>query len=178
MTKAPATPKISAGQRTPISDHKQRKSEANFYLAKALITSLETVPENQIILDCGSTHHMFSSTKFFLSLSDSTFIPVTTGNTNSSLMAVGVGKASLLCKIQPLSLDDCLYVPDLNCNLISLLALFKEKLTINCSDNSFSIESNNSTLLSGKIIKKLMHINYILPKAHLTTYKKDLAILA
>ncbi|MBW0477623.1 hypothetical protein O181_017338 [Austropuccinia psidii MF-1] len=117
---------------------------------------------------------MFNSTKFFLSLSNSTFIPVMTGDTNSSLKVVGVGKASLLCNSKPLNLDDCLYVPDLNCNLISLLALFKEKLTINHSENSFSIESNNSTLLSRKIINQLMNIDYILPKAHLTTYDKNL----
>ncbi|MBW0471579.1 hypothetical protein O181_011294 [Austropuccinia psidii MF-1] len=57
-------------QLRPIcKDHKQRKIEANSYLAKALITSLETVPEDQLILDCGVTHHMFNSTKFFRSLS-------------------------------------------------------------------------------------------------------------
>ncbi|MBW0483514.1 hypothetical protein O181_023229 [Austropuccinia psidii MF-1] len=77
-------------------NNKQRKTEANSYLAKPLITSLETVPEDELILDCGPTHHMFNSTKFFLSLSNSTFIPVTTGSTNHSLKAVGVGKASLL----------------------------------------------------------------------------------
>ncbi|MBW0539404.1 hypothetical protein O181_079119 [Austropuccinia psidii MF-1] len=106
MTQAPATPKISAGERTPISDQfaktkKQRKIEANSYLSKALITSLATVPEDQLILSCGATHHMFNSTKFFLSLSTSTFIPVRTGNTNSSLKAVGVGKALSACDSKP-----------------------------------------------------------------------------
>ncbi|MBW0504753.1 hypothetical protein O181_044468 [Austropuccinia psidii MF-1] len=159
--------------RPTCKDKKQRKTEASSYLAKALITSLETVAEDQPILDCGATHHIFNSTRLFLSLSDSTFIPVTTGDTNSSLKAVGVGKASLLCNSQPLSLDDCLFVPALNCNLICLLALFKEKLTINCSDNTFFMESNNFTLLSGKIINQLIPIDYILPQAQLTTYDKN-----
>ncbi|MBW0551251.1 hypothetical protein O181_090966 [Austropuccinia psidii MF-1] len=91
---------------------------------------------------------MFNSQKFFLSLSDPTNIPVTTGDTNTSLKAVGVGKVSLLCDSRPLELDDCLYGPNLKCNLISLLALFKNKLTINRSNNMFSIELNNFTLLS------------------------------
>ncbi|MBW0539129.1 hypothetical protein O181_078844 [Austropuccinia psidii MF-1] len=155
-------------------DNKQRRTEANSYLAKALITSLTNAPEDQLILDCGATHHMFNSTKFFLSLSNSTSIPVTTGDTKSSLKAIGVGKVLLLCNSQPLKLADCLYIPALNCNLISLLALFKEKLTINRSDNNFLVEWNNSTLLSGKILNQLMHINYTLPKAHLTTYDKNL----
>ncbi|MBW0551788.1 hypothetical protein O181_091503 [Austropuccinia psidii MF-1] len=53
-------------------DKKRRKLEANSNLAKALITSVTTVPEDQLILDCGATHHMFNSRKFFLSLSDPT----------------------------------------------------------------------------------------------------------
>ncbi|MBW0565131.1 hypothetical protein O181_104846 [Austropuccinia psidii MF-1] len=100
--------------RPTCKDNKQRRTEANSYLAKELITSLTNEPEDQPILDCGATHHMFNSTKFFLSLSSSTSIPVTTGDTNSSLKAIGVGKALLLCNSQPLNLDDCLYVPALN----------------------------------------------------------------
>ncbi|MBW0565799.1 hypothetical protein O181_105514 [Austropuccinia psidii MF-1] len=155
-------------------DNKQTKLEANSYLAKALITSVTTVPEDQLILDCGATHHMFNSQKLFLSLSDPTNIPVMTGNTNSSLKAGGVGKVSLLCDSRPLELDDCLYVPNLNCNLISLLALFKNKLTINRSNNMFPIELNNFTLLSGRIINQLMHVNHTLPKAHLTVTSNNL----
>ncbi|MBW0521611.1 hypothetical protein O181_061326 [Austropuccinia psidii MF-1] len=155
-------------------DNKQRKVDANSYLTKALMTSLTTVPEDQLILDCRATHHMFNSPKFFHSLSDSTNIPVTTGNTNSSLKSIGAGKASLLCNSQPLELDDCLYVPNLNFNLISLLALFKNKLIINCSNNIFTIKSNSSTLLSGRIINQLMHDNYTLPKAHLMLTNNNL----
>ncbi|MBW0508785.1 hypothetical protein O181_048500 [Austropuccinia psidii MF-1] len=155
-------------------DNKQRKVEANSYLTKALITSLTTVPEDKLILDCGATHHMFNSPKFFHSLSDSTNIPVTTGNTNSTLKAIGVRKDSLLCSSQPLELDDCLYVPNLKCNLISLLALFKNKLISNFSNNMFTIESNNSTLLSGRRINQLMHLNHTLPKAHLTLTNNNL----
>ncbi|MBW0558272.1 hypothetical protein O181_097987 [Austropuccinia psidii MF-1] len=59
----------SPGLRPTRKDNKQRKTEANSYLAKALITSLTAVPEDQLILDCGATHHMFNSTKKFRSLS-------------------------------------------------------------------------------------------------------------
>ncbi|MBW0546139.1 hypothetical protein O181_085854 [Austropuccinia psidii MF-1] len=117
---------------------------------------------------------MFNSQKFFLSLSDPTNIRVTTGDTNSSLKAVGVGKVSLMCDSRPLELDDCLYVPNLKCNLISLLALFKNKLTINRSNNMFSMELNNFTLLSGRIINQLMHVNYTIPKVHLTVTRNNL----
>ncbi|MBW0562012.1 hypothetical protein O181_101727 [Austropuccinia psidii MF-1] len=49
---------------------------------------VDSPPKDQILLDCGATHHMFNSRKFFTSLTNSSPIDVSTGDSISSLTAV------------------------------------------------------------------------------------------
>ncbi|MBW0542066.1 hypothetical protein O181_081781 [Austropuccinia psidii MF-1] len=159
-------------------DHKQRKFQpaTHFLTATALVTSLEDekTTTHQVILDCGATHHMFNSKSFFTSLNSLPPFTVTTGNSSSSLLALGTGSVELFCKSQPLVLMDCLCIPKLSCNLISLLALFEMNITVHQVEDKFTLESNGKTILKGKIINKLMHIDYMLPTTLITT--KDQAL--
>ncbi|MBW0534203.1 hypothetical protein O181_073918 [Austropuccinia psidii MF-1] len=157
-------------------DNKRRKTDSSAHLSivKSLITMVDSLPKDQILLDCGATHHMFNSRKFFTSLTNSAPIDVSTGDSISSLTAVGVGTANLIYKTKVLTLSDCLYVPNIKCNLISLLALFKNKLIINQCGNKFNLETNGKVIANGRIVKRLMYVDYNLPTAHLTTSQHSL----
>ncbi|MBW0512552.1 hypothetical protein O181_052267 [Austropuccinia psidii MF-1] len=92
---------------------------------QALVTSInDSLQRNQLVVDCGATHHMFNSKTFFLSISEMTNITVSTGDSNSTLKAHGIGTVRIICDNTTLTLNNCLYVPNLNCNLVSLLDLF------------------------------------------------------
>ncbi|MBW0471577.1 hypothetical protein O181_011292 [Austropuccinia psidii MF-1] len=159
-------------------DNKREKfqSTAYFLTAKALITSSSNTQSGsiQVILDCGAMHHMFNSKTFLISLRNSSPFSVTIGDSRSSLRAYGIGTVELYCKYQPLILNDCLFVPNLSCNLVSLLTLFERKVIINQVEERFTLESKDHILLEGKVINKLMHIDYTLPISLLTINHQNL----
>ncbi|MBW0536135.1 hypothetical protein O181_075850 [Austropuccinia psidii MF-1] len=162
----------------PARLEKKRKNNpaAHLSIAQALTTlGGSSVPtHNQVVVDCGATHHMFNSPKFFLNCFKKIYSRVATGDSNSKLWAQGIGSVQLECEGQLLNLRNCLYVPKLKCNLISLLELFKEDLTIQRTGNTFRLISNNRTLLKGDIDNRLMHITYSLPTSLLTMSDKNL----
>ncbi|MBW0473456.1 hypothetical protein O181_013171 [Austropuccinia psidii MF-1] len=127
---------------------------------------------DQIVIDCGATHHMFNNIKLFTDFPKSIRSEVATGDSQSQLMETGIGKVTLKCNNKILKLENCLLVPSLKCNLISMLKLFKNQLTVHCQNNVFSLVSNNKVLLTGEIINRLMYIKYNLPSASLTTSEK------
>ncbi|MBW0529258.1 hypothetical protein O181_068973 [Austropuccinia psidii MF-1] len=93
---------------------------------------------------------------------------VSTGDSSSTLAAIGLGTVKLICHEKPLILENCLFVPELNCNLVSLLQLFDEKLVINRERNPFTLESRGSTIVRGSIINNLMKVKYSTPQAFLS----------
>ncbi|MBW0480720.1 hypothetical protein O181_020435 [Austropuccinia psidii MF-1] len=157
-------------------DNKKRKSDSSAYLSivKALITVVDSPPKDQILLYYGTTNHMFNSRRFFNSLTNSAPIDVSTRESTSPLTAVRVGTPNLICKNKVLILNDYLYLPNFKCNLISLLALFKNKLIINQCGNKFDLETNGKVISNGKIINRLMYVDYTLPTTHLTTSQDSL----
>ncbi|MBW0468381.1 hypothetical protein O181_008096 [Austropuccinia psidii MF-1] len=152
-------------------DNKRRKFDSSSYLStiKALITLIDSPPKDKIVVDCGVTHHMFNSRRFFTSLTNSAPIDVVTEDSRSSLTAVRVETANLICKNRVIIPNNCLDVPNIECNLIILLTLFKNKLIINQCRNKFDYETNGKVIANGKILNRLMYVDYVLPKTDLTT---------
>ncbi|MBW0523085.1 hypothetical protein O181_062800 [Austropuccinia psidii MF-1] len=127
---------------------------------------------DQVVIDCGATHHMFNNTKFFSNHPRSIRSEVATGDRQSHLIATGIGRVTLHCNGKTLNLENCLLVPGLKCNLVRMLELFKNQLTVNRQKKTFSLTSNKEVLLTGEIVNRLMCINYELPTAFLTTTEK------
>ncbi|MBW0561750.1 hypothetical protein O181_101465 [Austropuccinia psidii MF-1] len=123
---------------------------------------------NQVIVSCGATHHMFNSPKFFPNSFEEIESEVSTGDSQSNLLAHGIGNAELKCNGQTLNLKNCLFAPKLKCNLISMLELFKDQPTIKQTNNFFFLSSKGEILLEGEIGNRLMYITYYLPNALLT----------
>ncbi|MBW0465597.1 hypothetical protein O181_005312 [Austropuccinia psidii MF-1] len=76
---------------------------------------------NQVIIDCGATHHMFNAPEFFPNSFKNITSKVATGDSQSSLLALGIGNTELKCNGKVLKLENCLFVPKLKFNLISML---------------------------------------------------------
>ncbi|MBW0471261.1 hypothetical protein O181_010976 [Austropuccinia psidii MF-1] len=149
-----------------------RDASAHLSTAQALVTGI-TSRQEELIIDFGATHHIFNSEAFFSSISKTSPMNVSTGDSGSSLRAKGVGTVTISCNNHLFTLNNCLFVPNLNCNLISLLEIFNGKLIINRTNNQFTLESNNSTIISGKIQNNLMKVEYQIPKSFTTKLLND-----
>ncbi|MBW0496661.1 hypothetical protein O181_036376 [Austropuccinia psidii MF-1] len=121
-------------------------ASAHLSTAQAPVTRI-TSQQEELIIDCGATHHMFNSKAFFSSINKTPPMKISTGDSESSLCAKGVGTVTISCNNHLFTLNNGLFVPNLNCNLILLLKLFNGKVTINCINNQFTLESSNVRLI-------------------------------
>ncbi|MBW0463876.1 hypothetical protein O181_003591 [Austropuccinia psidii MF-1] len=153
----------------PRRANNNQDASAHLSMAQALVTGI-TSRQEELIIDCGATHHMFNYEAFFSSINKTPPMNVSTGDSESSLSAKGVGTVTVSCNNHLFTLNNCLFVPNLNCNLISLLKLFNGKLTINHINNRFTLESNKDIIISGKIQNNLLKIEYQIPKAFATKF--------
>ncbi|MBW0573342.1 hypothetical protein O181_113057 [Austropuccinia psidii MF-1] len=125
-----------------------RNAATNLSTVQALVTSInDSLQCNQLVDDCGATHHMFNSKLFFLSISEITNITVSTGDSNSALKAHGIGTVRVL---------------------FSLLDIFGDQLTINQKGSSFNLVMGGKILLRACISKRLMYVDYSLPRGLLS----------
>ncbi|MBW0483208.1 hypothetical protein O181_022923 [Austropuccinia psidii MF-1] len=137
-----------------------KNASAQVSTAQALIRGRESSSKTQdLIIDCGATHHMFKNKNLFLSLSEINPMKVSTGDSSSTLSAIGLGTVKLICNKKPLILENSLFVTGLNCNLVSLLQLIDEKLVISHCQSHFTLESK------GSIFNNLMKVKYLIPQA-------------
>ncbi|MBW0482253.1 hypothetical protein O181_021968 [Austropuccinia psidii MF-1] len=70
-----------------------------------------TPDQNQVVIDCGATHHMFNSPTFFCNPLIDIKSKVETGDVQSNLLALGLGEVLLKRGNRTLYLKNCLYVP-------------------------------------------------------------------
>ncbi|MBW0523610.1 hypothetical protein O181_063325 [Austropuccinia psidii MF-1] len=148
----------------------KNNSRTHLSIAKALtaIGGPMFPMRNQVIVNCGATHHMFNSPEFFPDFFKNIRSKVAAGDSQSNLLALGIGATELKCQGKVLKLENCLFVPKIKCNLISMLELFKDQLTIQKADNHFSLRSEGKILLKGEICDRLMYITYDFFKTLLT----------
>ncbi|MBW0540859.1 hypothetical protein O181_080574 [Austropuccinia psidii MF-1] len=124
----------------------------------ALFTSkaLHSNTTNTLVVDCGATHHMFHNKELFTDFVETDKLNISTSDPGSTLFATGRGTVTIEIENEIVSLANCLYVPNLSKNLISLLKMFSKSITIAKHDKSFSIENETKTILRGKITNNLM----------------------
>ncbi|MBW0473607.1 hypothetical protein O181_013322 [Austropuccinia psidii MF-1] len=140
---------------TSLSNKRRRPlpiQNASVYIftAQALITGQESCSSAQdLIIDCGTIHHIFNNKNLFCSLSEINCMKVSTGKLSSTLSAIGLGMVKSICNNKPLIFANSLFVPELNCNLVSLLKLFDEKLVIRQCKSHFTLESKGSVIMKG-----------------------------
>lgn len=145
------------------SPHNNPKTTANIasISSRALCASAyHGAKADKSILDSGSSHHMFKDKNHF---SDSklqeTTIEVVNGETITGL---GVGTVS------PLSFSGALHIPELKCNLFSLVQLAQKGCLLTFKDNGrFKVTQNDEAALSGIFFYGLMELDLDLGKSSL-----------
>ncbi|MBW0491464.1 hypothetical protein O181_031179 [Austropuccinia psidii MF-1] len=144
-------------------------------MAQALVMYLQQQKplSQQLIIYCGVTHHMFNNPQPFSSSLKPTSIQVATGDANSNLTALAICTVKIISDNKHLTFKNCLYVPRLKYNLIRLLELFKEELTVNQKNDNFNLMSQGKEILRGTIINKLMISTYSVPTSLLTSSDKN-----
>ncbi|MBW0568368.1 hypothetical protein O181_108083 [Austropuccinia psidii MF-1] len=157
--------------------HKFYQGSAHLSETQALITTQEnqTNEMSSLIVNCGATNHMCNSIEPFVSSLQPISLIVTTGDAKSNLLAEGMGTIEIICNNKKLRLNNCLYIPKLKCDLLSILELFKKKISITCNKNKFVLETHNENLMSGKINNNLMYVDYKIPTCLLSkTIQQDM----
>ncbi|MBW0489777.1 hypothetical protein O181_029492 [Austropuccinia psidii MF-1] len=120
-----------------------------------------------LVIDCGETHHMFNNRSLFTNFTERSE-NISTSNPSSNLVCKGHGTVKIIIKNKSFTLLNCLFVPKLTKNLVSLLDLCKAPITITRDNSMFQLSQNNQTFLSGKLINKLMVVFFNQPTANLT----------
>ncbi|MBW0521420.1 hypothetical protein O181_061135 [Austropuccinia psidii MF-1] len=162
------------------TNNKQRLPQSNppsahLSSAQALLTgTLKLKTDYQLIVDCGATHHMFNNWNHFSTFKTIPLLKVSTGNASSLLTAEGIGSINILCNKTALTLENCLFVPNLTCNLVSLLELVQDKLTITQGKDKFSLESSKIPRLEGRVQNNLMLLDFSVPKTLITKEVRNL----
>lgn len=88
------------------------------------------------VLDSGATHHMLNKKEFFENMTP-VQLKVSTGNDKNNLDAQAIGTAIFINNQgNKIILEDALYVPLMNRNLISLVRLFKNSLNLKKIENN------------------------------------------
>jgi hypothetical protein len=92
-------------------------------------------------------------------------IPIKTGSLSDLLLALGVGTVTALVGGKVLKLDNCLYVPTISQQLISLVRLIQSSITIDKNNAAFTISQGSETMFSGNILDNLLYVTYSSPLA-------------
>ncbi|MBW0477194.1 hypothetical protein O181_016909 [Austropuccinia psidii MF-1] len=111
---------------------------------------------------------MFNTRSLFTNFTNGRDEKITTRNPSSSLICKGHGTVKSLINDNLFTLKNCLYVPKLTKNLVSLLDLCEALITVTRNNLNFHLSNNNCVFLSGCLISKLMVVTFNKPRAYMT----------
>jgi hypothetical protein len=119
--------------------------------------------ENDVLLHCGATSHMFREHRRFGSYIPSAGDKTVSIGDNCSLTVAGRGtitlKTKLLNRVQTVTLHNVLHVPRLVTNLVSLGTLQREGATFCSSSEGLVVSLNGEVLLETVLTGALYYIN-------------------
>ncbi|MBW0463189.1 hypothetical protein O181_002904 [Austropuccinia psidii MF-1] len=155
----------ATAQKKKVSDAKTHQTglEALHTDSKNTFTS-----SLNLVIDCGETHHMFNTRSLFTNFTNSSNEKITTSDPSSSLICKGRGTVKILINDNLFTLKNCLYVPKLTKNLLSLLDLCEAPITITKNNSNFHLSKNNRVFLSGCLINKLMVVTFNQTREYMT----------
>ncbi|MBW0484566.1 hypothetical protein O181_024281 [Austropuccinia psidii MF-1] len=146
----------------PKNKNKKKSSEAETCQTglEALLTHQKpsSSSSSELLINSGATHHMFSDKSIFTELILTPEEKIVTSNQRSNLTFKGKGTIEIEFNKRLLTLKNCLYVPKITKNLVSLVELCTKSITIQKTGATFQLLNDNQFLLNGQIINKLMYI--------------------
>jgi hypothetical protein len=87
-------------------------------------------------------------------------IPIKTRSSSDALQALGRGNVTAMIGKKLVTLENCLYVPTILQQLISLVRLIKSAITISKEDRTFSISQNDEVMFEGGVGDNLLYVSY------------------
>ncbi|MBW0489464.1 hypothetical protein O181_029179 [Austropuccinia psidii MF-1] len=141
----------------PPPQNKPRKggeeAESHQTGMEALLTDASIIKDigNILVIDCGTTHHMFNDESIFTKFMPENQI-IRTRNPTSHLVLKGQGTMKIIINNKEFTLENCLYVPNISKNLVCLLDLCTTPITITRQEDKFILTKENKTLMTGDLI--------------------------
>jgi hypothetical protein len=97
-------------------------------------------------------------------------IEIKTGNPDSRLTAIGFGTARIFTNGKILDLENCLLVPNISQQLISLVKLISSSISIIKKGDRFEVHDKLGIILVGNIVDNLLHTEYSsVPSAYVSS---------
>ncbi|KNZ61582.1 hypothetical protein VP01_1383g15 [Puccinia sorghi] len=135
------------------------KEKENYYLALLTLWIESGNPKDRLILDSGASAHIFNDEKFFQTLETGNFDVIKTGKVGATLPIKGRGTVSLTWKGISITLDNCLYVPDIVINLVSAGELDSKGCSLTAKNSVFTVSKDDRIVFTGKVNNGLYSIN-------------------
>ncbi|KNZ54495.1 hypothetical protein VP01_2932g7 [Puccinia sorghi] len=160
--------------------NKSKKTE-NYFMSLLTLWVESGDPKSRIILDSGASAHIFNDEKFFESLELGNFDVIKTGKQGATMPIKGKGKVRLTWGTRSITLENCLFVPDIVINLVSAGELDARGCSICSEDSKFKVSKDNKIAFRGKITNGLFSIDNpsqtglpLYPIANVTNHKESL----
>jgi hypothetical protein len=131
------------------------EKNVNYYMSLITLWIENGDPNSKIILDSGASAHIFNDKRFFDKLELKDCDVIRTGKQNATLPIKGTGNVTLKWGRLTISLENCLFVPDIMVNLISAGALVEKGCNLSANSGNFSVSKGNQNLFKGKIVNNL-----------------------
>ncbi|KNZ53408.1 hypothetical protein VP01_3247g2 [Puccinia sorghi] len=135
------------------------KKEVNYYMSLVLLWINDGDPKSRIILDSGASAHIFNDKSYFSKLELKDYDSIKNGKADATLPIKGIGEVELKWKNQCITLQGCLYVPDIIINLISPGCLDKKSFTVASESDRFKVLKEGRLVMQGSIKNNLFSID-------------------
>ncbi|KNZ59388.1 hypothetical protein VP01_1742g3 [Puccinia sorghi] len=159
----------------------KEKEKTNYFISLLTLWIEAGDPKSRIVLDSGATAHIFNDKRFFEKLEYGNFDVIKTGKQNATMAIKGRGTVRLTWGKNTISLENCLFVPDIVINLISAGELDSKGCALRSEKSSFIVTKDGRTVLKGSIKDGLYSVNnpsatglVTSPSANLSTEKETL----
>ncbi|KAI7957559.1 hypothetical protein MJO28_004654 [Puccinia striiformis f. sp. tritici] len=133
----------------------QANKNVNYYMSLITLWTDSDSPRSNIVLNSGASAHIFNDTKFFDKLELGDRDVIRTGKKDATLPIKGIGRVVLQWGNSIISLEGCLYVPDIVINLISSGGVIEKGCQIVANQHGFKVSKGELNLFGGKIDNNL-----------------------
>ncbi|KNZ53748.1 hypothetical protein VP01_3145g2 [Puccinia sorghi] len=137
----------------------KEKDKTNYFMSLLTLWIESGDPKSRIILDSGASAHIFNDAKFFEKLEPGDFDVIKTGKQNATLPIKGRGMVRLTWGNCSISLENCLFVPDIVINLISAGELDAKGCVLHSEKAKFSVFKEGQVALKGTIRSGLYSVD-------------------
>ncbi|KNZ49293.1 hypothetical protein VP01_5102g1, partial [Puccinia sorghi] len=137
----------------------KEKEKTNYFMSLLTLWIKSGDQKSRIILDSGALAHIFNDRRFFEHLEEGEFNVIKTVKQDATFPIKGKGTVRLTWGKSSITLDNCLFVPDIVINLISAGKLDSKGCILHSARSRFTVSKNGKPDLKGSINNGLYSVN-------------------